>query len=1142
MLSDIRAELENLSPERRALLARRLRERGGAVPAAGARPAGEVADWERPLHTPPPIARARVEGDAPLSFAQQRLWFLDQLEPGRATYNVVASVSLVGPLDEGALARSFAEIERRHESLRTKFTSAEGRPRQSVLPPAEPQFRVVDLRGEGAEGARAAALRLAAEEAQRPFDLARGRLYRALLVREGDESHALVLTMHHIVSDGWSMGVFVGEIAALYRAFSAGEPSPLPELPVQYSDFTRWQQSWLQGEVLEAQLGYWRRQLGGAPPALELPTDRPRPPAQSFRGAREPLAFSAEVSAALRALARREGASTFMVLLAGFKALLSRYSGQADVVVGTPIANRSRGEVEGLIGFFANTLVLRTDISGDPTFRELLGRVRRSALGGYAHQDLPFERLVEELNPERQASRHPLFQVMFVLQNTPQSAPSAAGLRFEPFPVEGVTAKFDLTLTAEDSGETIAASLEYSTDLFDAATAARMLGHLRNLFEGAAADPERRVSELPLAGEAERRLLLRDWNDTARDFGTPRAVHRLFESRAAETPGATAAVLGEESMTYGELNAKANRLARRLRSLGVCAESRVGVCLERSFDMLAAVLAVLKAGGAYVPLDPEYPAERFAYMLEDSGAGLLLTSEALAPRLPAGAARALRLDAEWGTIGEEDAGDLESGVGGDNLCYVIYTSGSTGRPKGVAMTHRALANLIDWQHAELHAGEPTTTLQFSSLSFDASFNEMFSAWRSGGTLVLIPEEARRDPALLTSVIRRHGVDRVLPPYAALQQLAEHADAEGLAGVALREVLSTAEQLHVTPQIVKLFGGMGGAVLRNEYGPSETHVVTAHTLAGPPEAWPALPPIGRPIANTQIYLLDGNLRPAPLGVFGELYVGGDSLARGYLGRPDLTAERFVPDPHGLAPGGRLYKTGDLARYLPGGEIEYLGRIDHQVKIRGFRIELGEVEAALVRHASVREAVAAVRGGTPAERTLVAYLVAEGEATPAAGELRAFLRDKLPEYMVPSAFVVLDSLPLTPSGKVDRKALPEPGGSRLEPGGEFRAPSTPAEEVVAGIWAKVLRLDRVGVRDSFFDLGGHSLLATQVMSRLRDSFQVELPLRVLFESRTVEGLVEALAREWGDRQVVEEVAATVQQVDALTSEEVGEMLRG
>ncbi|HEX6184601.1 MAG TPA: amino acid adenylation domain-containing protein [Pyrinomonadaceae bacterium] len=1142
MSSEIRAELENLSPERRALLARRLRERGGASPNAGARPAAEVAAWEQPLHTPPPITRARAGGGAPLSFAQQRLWFIDQLDPGRSNYNVVASVSLVGPLDEAALARSFAEIEHRHESLRTKFTSEGGRPEQSVLPPAEPQLRVVDLRGEGAEGARAAAIRLAAEETQRPFDLAAGRLYRALLVREGEESHALILTMHHIVSDGWSMGVFIREMAALYRAFSSGESPPLDELPVQYSDFARWQQSWLQGEILEAQLDYWKKQLTGAPPAVELLTDRPRQPAQSFRGARERLTLSARASEALKALARREGASIFMVLLAGFKALLSRYSGQADIVVGTPIANRSRSEVEGLIGFFANTLVLRTELSGDPTFRELLGRVRRSALGGYAHQDLPFERLVEELNPERDASRHPLFQVMFVLQNTQQSTLQAAGMRFEPFPVEGVTSKFDLTLIMEDSGAEIGGSLEYSTDLFDASTAARMLEHLRNLFEGAAADPDRRVSELPLAGEAERRLLLRAWNDTARDYGTPRVVHRLFESQAAATPAATAAVHGGEALTYAELNAKANRLAHRLRSLGVRAESRVGICIERSFDMLAAVLAVLKAGGAYVPLDPEYPAERLVYMLEDSGAGLLLTSDALAPRLHASGARVLALGAEWQAVEQESAEDLDSGVDGDNLCYVIYTSGSTGRPKGVAMTHRALANLIEWQHEELNDAGATTTLQFSSLSFDVSFHEMFSAWRSGGTLVLIPEEARRDPALLAGVMARHGVDRLLPSFAALQQLAEHADAGGLAGVGLREVKSTAEQLHVTPQIVRLFRGMSGGVLRNDYGPSETHAVTSYTLAGPPEMWPALPPIGRPIANTQIYLLDRNLRPAPLGVAGELYVGGECLARGYLGRPDLTAEKFVPDPHGLAPGGRLYKTGDLARYLPGGEIEFLGRIDHQVKIRGFRVELGEVEAALAQHPRVREAAAAVRGKTPSERTLVAYVVAEGDEAPAVEELRAFLKDRLPEYMVPTAFVALDSLPLTPSGKIDRKALPEPDGSRLELGGEFRAPSTPAEEIVAGIWAQVLRLERVGVSDNFFDLGGHSLLATQLMSRLRESFQVELPLRVLFEGPTVEGLIDALAREWGGREVVEEIAATVQQVDALTAEEVGEMLKG
>ncbi|HEX7242822.1 MAG TPA: amino acid adenylation domain-containing protein, partial [Longimicrobiaceae bacterium] len=798
-------------------------------------------------------------------------------------------------------------------------------------------------------------------------------------------------------------------------------------------------------------------------------------------------------AAALRALARREGATTFMALLAAWQLLLSRWSGQDDVVVGTPVAGRSDPALEEMVGFFVNTLAVRADLSGAPDFRGLLARVREEVLGAYAHQDVPFEKVVEELRVERSLGWHPLFQAMLVLQNTPAEELRLPGLTLRAFEAETGTAKFDLLLEVVERGDALACALEYSTDLFDPATAARMAAHFGVLLERVAADPGRAVGAIDLLPAAERLQVLEGWNGTALAYPERACVHHLFEAQALRTPDAPALVFGGERLSYAELDARADRLAALLRARGVGPDSRVGLCVERSAEMWTGVLGILKAGGAYVPLDPEYPAERLAFMLEDSGAQVVV----------AGAEAAERMSFRGVEVVRPGEGGVAAGatpVHPDNLAFVIYTSGSTGRPKGVAMTHRPLVNLVAWQEGAWLRPGPAVTLQFATISFDASFHEAFSCWAEGGTLVVVPEEVRRDPAALLELVERAGVERMFLPYVALQHVAETADARGTVPSRLREVQTAGEALRVTEPIRRWLAALG-APLHNHYGPSETHVVTAHALEGDPAGWSPLPPIGGPIANTQCYVLDGAGGPAPVGVPGELYVGGVSLARGYLDRPDATADRFLPDPFAGEPGARMYRTGDRVRWLADGTIEFLGRADTQVKVRGFRIEPGEVEAVLGTHPSVREVVVVAREDAPGERRLVAYVVPEG-GKPSAAELRAHVGERLPEYMVPSAVVALDALPLTPSGKTDRRALPAP--ERADPGDGWTPPRTPTEEIVAGIWAGVLKLERVGARDDFFALGGHSLVGTQVVSRVREALAVELPLRALFEAPTVEGL--------------------------------------
>ncbi|HSF39384.1 MAG TPA: amino acid adenylation domain-containing protein, partial [Thermoanaerobaculia bacterium] len=1080
---------------------RTLFERPGVAELAAA---VEEARRGGPGRAAPPLVPVARGGNLPLSFAQERLWFLDQLEPGSTAYNIPAAFTLSGSLDAQALTAAYGEILRRHEALRTTFTAVDGQPVQRISPPAAVSVAVIDLAGLPLEDRQAAAARLAADDARRGFDLARGPLVRLTLLRLGRDEHLAVLGMHHIVADAWSMRVLVRELTSLYTAFVTGAASPLPELPLQYADYAVWQRDWLRGEALEAELAFWREALAGAPGVLELPADRPRPPAPSGRGASRTVRLSPALTSALTAFSRREGLTLFMTLLAAWNALLFRASEQTDLVVGVPIANRNRLETEGLIGFFTNTLALRSRPAAGTGFLDLARAVRETALKAYSHQDLPFERLVEELAPERSLAHTPLFQVLFSLQNVPAGEIALPGLALAPWNLAQETAKFDLSLLLAEAGDELHATLELSADLFDAVTAHRLLERFRTALWGAVADPGRSLAELPLLPLSERHQILYEWNEAPAGEGPP-CVHHLVAAQARRTPEAIAVLpAGGTELSYGDLDRLADRLARRLRELGVRPDDCVGVCLERSWEGVVALLAVLRAGGCYLPLDPAYPPERLGFMLADAAAPVIVTRDRLAAALPPHAARVLSLDAGWPEPAR--GGELPE-VGPEHLAYAIYTSGSTGRPKGVALPHRTLANLIAWQIGA-SAAPAGRTLQFASASFDVSLQEILATWAAGGTLVLLAEEARSDAEALLCRLIDARVERLFLPFVALQQLAEAAASSAGALPPLKEVLTAGEQLQVTAEVRALFARLPGCVLRNQYGPSEAHVVTELALwnerPGAVEEWPALPPIGRPIAATEAHLLDPRGAPVPIGVPGEICLGGAGLARGYLGRPDQTAERFVPDPWGR--GGRLYRTGDLARRRASGEIEFLGRIDHQVKIRGFRIELGEIEAALSTHPAAREAVVVARG-EGAGRRLVAYIVPATEGHP--GDLlRAHLLARLPDYMVPTAFVPVEALPLTASGKVDRKALAASGPEARGTAARGDAARTPTEELLAGIWAEVLGVERVGIHDGFFDLGGHSLLATRLVARLRGAFGVELPLRALFERPSVAELARLL----------------------------------
>ncbi|HEX3530202.1 MAG TPA: amino acid adenylation domain-containing protein, partial [Thermoanaerobaculia bacterium] len=1068
-----------------------------------------------------PVLRRAGAEPPPLSFAQRRLWFLEQLDPGNPAYNVPAAVLLTGPLDRSALAAAIKEVATRHEALRTTFGPADRggdeEPVQHIAPPAPLPFPGIDLSGLPEAAREAEAVRLAAGEMLRPFDLVRGPLLRAALLRLGAARHVALFTMHHMVSDGWSSDVLVRELAALYPAFASGRPSPLPPLPVQYADFVLWQRENLRGAELEAQLAFWRGALAGAPAVLDLPSDRPRPARASGRGGAVASALSAERAEALKAVGRQAGATPFMTFLAAFYALLHRLTGETDLVVGTPVANRRRPELEGLIGFFVNTLALRAQIpdtpdipEAEPTFAGLLAVVREAALSAYAHQDLPFERLVEELAPERSLARTPLFQVMFLLHGTPVEERELAGLTLAPFGSLATAeraAKFDLTLELIEGGPDLTVLLEFRRDLFDSETAVRLLGHFAVLAGALAAAPEARLAELQLLTAAERQQLVEEWS---RPETVPRlagTLHGLFAAQAARTPAATAVIAGTERLSYGELAGRVRRLAGRLSQLdmgtGRGPERIVGVRLGRTADLVVTLLAVLESGAAYLPLDPAYPAERLRFLLADTGAALVVSERSLAwPEGFTAEIPELYIDeAILGTAVAPVSAPVSGSAAEENLAYLIYTSGSTGVPKGVAIPHGSVLRLVEWALARYSAAELAGVLFSTSTSFDLSIFEIFVPLSSGGA-VIVADNALALPGLpaASEVTLVNTVPSALAGLLDLGPLPASVRTVNLAGEPLRGAL--AERVH----------GAGVARLWNLYGPSEDTTYSTGTEVAP--GTPGInrePDIGRPVAGSTAFALDGSLEVLPVGVPGELCLGGEELARGYLNRPELTAERFVPDPFGGfggSRGSRLYRTGDRARWRSDGALELLGRMDHQVKVRGFRIELGEIEAVLAAHPAVREAAVTAPADALGDRRLVAYVSAtEGGGPLDAAALGVYLGSRLPAFMVPSVWVELAALPRTRTGKVDRQALPAPGETAA--GTAYEAPRTVTEEMLAGIWSDLLGRERVGAHDNFFALGGHSLLATQVVSRLRARLGVELPVRALFEQPTVAGLAVLLA---------------------------------
>jgi amino acid adenylation domain-containing protein len=1091
----------------------------------------------------------------PVSFSQLRLWLLDRMEPGTPAYNIPMPLLLQGPLDRAVLDRCLAETVRRHESLRTVFALQGNEPVQVILPPAGFGLPLVDLTALAEEAREEETARLVDRETETGFDLARGPLLRAALVRHGAERHVLLLTVHHIVSDGWSLGVWFREIGALYEAFAAGRPSPLPALPIQYPDFAVWQRGHLQGERLEELLAYWREQLAGASPSLDLPADRPRPAVQSHRGAHEFLRLEPSLVESVRDLARAADATPFMVLLAAFQTLASRWSGQEDVSAGTFIAHRNRAEIEGLIGFFVNTLVLRTDLGnlgdrgGEPTFRGLLGRAREVTLGAYAHQDLPLERLIEELQPRRDPSRTPLFQVMLIFQNIPEMVLRLPDLTMSFLPLRLHRSNFDLSLWIDPAGGDFAVDAEYATALFDAATVRRFLGHFRTLLAAAAEAPDTPLARLPLMGEDERRQVLVEWNDTAAWLGAEVPVHLRIREQARRTPDAPAVLAGEAVLTYGELDRRAEALAGHLRGLGAGPEVIVGLALRRSPEMIAGLLGVLYAGAAYLPLDPDYPRERLELMLRDAGVSIVLTDDPppdLTPpaplsRLPPsprerGELHVLSLSKIWGAEGRwrpSPGGRVGDGRGvggevgreGGTPAYVIFTSGSTGVPKGVVVTHGGLANHTASAIAEYGLGPGDRVLQFASINFDTSAEEIYPCLAAGAALVLRDDSMVTSAADFLRAVDRLGLTVLDLPTAYWHELAAGLERSGVPiPPSVRLVILGGEKALADRLAAWYQGGGGGARTRlvNTYGPTEGTIVATRTDL-PPDLAALEPPIGRPIHNVRAYVLDRALEPAPVGVPGELCLAGAQLARGYLNRPETTAERFVPDPFGEA-ADRLYRTGDLVRWLPDGDLEFLGRVDRQVKIRGFRVEVGEVEKALRQHPGLADAVVEARQDGSGSLRLVAYVVPAAGAVP--GDLRAGLRERLPEYMVPAAVVVLPELPRTPSGKIDRRALPAPESLRTEPDAAYVPPQSELERIIAGIWQEVLGVERVGSHDNFFELGGHSLQVVQVHGRLREALGREIDIILLFQRPTVSALAREL-RQGEEKPAFAEARALVLQ---------------
>lgn len=1085
---------------------------------------GELLDWlsqsappAQPTGSIPVVSRS---GRIPLSFGQQRLWFLHQMDPQSPVYNIPL-MFVVHSSEEGSslpqlVTTTLNRMVERHEILRTTFQEIDGNPCQVIAPKRNLEIPITDLRGLSRDQARVEYGQAATAELRQPFDLFAGPLFRVRGFLTGDHSMVLSVVMHHTITDGWSLALFKEEFDAIFFALRSGRSPDLAPLPLQYADYAAWQQEWMQGQMMEDQLAYWKQKLAGKPPLLQLPLDRPRPAVQTFNGATQIFSFDTELLTGLKAVANRHGATFFMVSFAAFNVLLHRYSGQVDILVGTSNGNRTRADLERMLGFFVNTQVLRTDLSGDPSFSELIRRVKVSTLEAVANQDLPFERLVHELQPQRDLSLPPLFQVMFIIQNTPLEAhmratPASSRKSSGSLPViETGTAKFDLTLYVVETSAGLEGNIEYNTDLFNADTIQRMIQHFERLLRSICADPEMKIAELPMLSGAERHLLLEEWNATQAVYPQEGGIVGLLEAQADRTPDAEAVWCEGRTLTHRELDQRSNQLARKLKTLGVGPDVPVGICIERSLEMVVGLLGILKAGGAYVPLDPAFPEDRLAYMLEDSGAPVVLTQASLAsfvrglvPASDEGSIprpSLLCLDSDWSSVSELANERLPCETRPEHLAYIIYTSGSTGKPKGVQLPHGAVVNFLVSMAREPGLTPADTVVAITTLSFDIAGLELYLPLSVGARLVIAPRAVAADGAALAALMASQGATVLQATPATWRMLFE----AGWKGDGRLKALCGGEAM--PRELANLLLQRCGS-LWNMYGPTETTIwSTVHQIKpGDPAIC-----IGRPIANTTLYILDPMQRPVPIGASGELWIGGDGLARGYLKRPELTSEKFVPDPFSSRSGQRMYRTGDLARYRPDGIVECLGRADHQVKIRGFRIELGEIETVLAQQARVRSAVVVAHEEPSGDKRLVAYLIAE-QPHPTVGDLRSGLKQQLPEYMVPSVFVFLEAFPLTPNGKVDRKALPAPVVERAVLDTVYEAPRNVAEEKIATIWKDVLRVERVGVNDNFFDLGGHSLLLVKVHSQLRQVFSRDIPIVEMFRHTTVGALAKFVSQE-------------------------------
>lgn len=1053
----------------------------------------EIAFYQQLSRQQKPLLPIPRNNEIPLSFSQASLWFLDRLQPNSPFYNIPIALYITGQLNLAALENSIKEIIQRHEILRTNFTTVAGQPLQVIIPSLNWKLQVISLRDLPENQREIEARRLVNEEARRPFNLEREPLLRATVLQIDETKSILLITLHHIIADGWSIGILVRELAEFYKSSSTHRTPILPDLPIQYGDFTMWQVQELQRQEIENQLDYWKQQLKNIPSLLELPTDRSRPAIQTFRGAYQSFAISQKLSLALMAYSKRMGITLFMLLLSAFQTLLYRYTGQDDIVVGTPVANRNRQEIEGLIGFFVNILVMRTDLSGDPSFEQVVNRVKEVALQAYAHQNLPFEKLVEVLQPERSLSYAPLFQVMFALDDVLIPSVELPNLTVSAYSVETGTAKFDLTLSMENTANGLSGVWEYSTDLFDETTITRMAGHFQILLEGIVANPKQTISTLPLLTEAEQNQLLVEWNDTEADYPKHKCIHQLFEEQTEKSPDAVALVCGYERLTYRELNARANQLAHYLQKLGVESETLVGICVERSPLMVIGLLGILKAGGTYIPLDPSYPQERLVFMLEDAQVSLLLTQQIIFEGLLKCSAQVVYLDNNKFLAGENTE-NLISKIQSNSLAYILYTSGSTGKPKGVAVEHRSVVALLSWATEVFTTEQLAGVLASTSFCFDISVFELFVPLSCGGKIILA-ENILHLPTLPAAqeVTLINTVPSAISELVRDKGIPDGVGTVNLAGEALPQQL--AQLIYQQNSIEKVF---------NLYGPSEDTIYSTYALVKRESE--KAPPIGRPIYNTQAYILDSQLQPVPIGVPGELHIGGAGLARGYLNRLDLTAEKFIPNLfnnlQSQIPSPKLYKTGDLARYLPDGNIEFLGRIDHQIKLYGFRLELLEIESVLNLYPEVHQAVVLLTENSQNDKFLAAYLIAKNQSI-SISDLRVFLQQRLPGYMIPSAFIVLESFPLTPNGKVDRKAFPKLDRKRSNER-EFIPPRDYIEQQMAQIWSEVLSLHSIGIRDNFFDLGGYSLLAIRLMAQIQQKFQQTLPLATLFEAPTIEQL--------------------------------------